>query len=72
MCNIFKGVFLLAGSVRVFEAVDSDPALVKTIDSQSPVSRLLQLKVGAQVSAWRLLPQWSQLNRDTCIFNLLN
>uniref|UniRef100_A0A8C7GQF4 ATP-dependent DNA helicase PIF1 n=1 Tax=Oncorhynchus kisutch TaxID=8019 RepID=A0A8C7GQF4_ONCKI len=39
----------LPGSVRVFEAVDSDPALVKTIDSQSPVSRLLQLKVGAQV-----------------------
>ncbi|XP_064848416.1 ATP-dependent DNA helicase PIF1 isoform X1 [Oncorhynchus masou masou] len=39
----------LPGSVRVFEAVDSDPALVKTIDSQSPVSRLLELKVGAQV-----------------------
>ncbi|XP_053186020.1 ATP-dependent DNA helicase PIF1 [Scomber japonicus] len=39
----------LPGSVRVFEALDSDPALVKTIDAQSPVSRLLQLKVGAQV-----------------------
>ncbi|XP_070775632.1 ATP-dependent DNA helicase PIF1 [Enoplosus armatus] len=39
----------LPGSVRVFEALDSDPALVKTIDTQSPVSRLIQLKVGAQV-----------------------
>ncbi|XP_055359820.1 ATP-dependent DNA helicase PIF1 isoform X2 [Betta splendens] len=39
----------LPGAVRVFEALDSDPALVKTIDSHSPVSRLLQLKVGAQV-----------------------
>ncbi|KAM4605002.1 ATP-dependent DNA helicase PIF1 [Polymixia lowei] len=39
----------LPGSVHVFEAVDSDPTLVKTIDAQSPVSRLLQLKVGAQV-----------------------
>lgn len=37
------------GSVRVFEALDSDPALVKTIDAHSPVSRLIQLKVGAQV-----------------------
>lgn len=35
--------------MRVFEAVDSDPMLVQTIDAQSPVSRLLQLKVGAQV-----------------------
>nr|CAQ52798.1 pif1 protein [Dicentrarchus labrax] len=39
----------LPGSVRVFEALDSDPALVKTIDAHSPVSRLIQLKVGAQV-----------------------
>ncbi|XP_051554743.1 ATP-dependent DNA helicase PIF1-like [Myxocyprinus asiaticus] len=39
----------LPGPVRVFEAVDSDPVLVQTIDSQSPVSQLLQLKVGAQV-----------------------
>nr|XP_055058590.1 ATP-dependent DNA helicase PIF1 isoform X2 [Misgurnus anguillicaudatus] len=39
----------LPGPVRVFEAVDSDPMLVQTIDSQSPVGRLLQLKVGAQV-----------------------
>ncbi|TMS09695.1 ATP-dependent DNA helicase PIF1, partial [Larimichthys crocea] len=38
----------LPGSVRVFEAVDSDPALVKNIDAHSPVSRLIQLKVGAQ------------------------
>ncbi|XP_039533679.1 ATP-dependent DNA helicase PIF1 [Pimephales promelas] len=39
----------LPGAMRVFEAVDSDPMLVQTIDAQSPVSRLLQLKVGAQV-----------------------
>ncbi|XP_026170113.1 ATP-dependent DNA helicase PIF1 [Mastacembelus armatus] len=39
----------LPGSMRVFEALDSDPALVKTIDGHSPVSRLIQLKVGAQV-----------------------
>ncbi|XP_072768974.1 ATP-dependent DNA helicase PIF1 isoform X1 [Nerophis lumbriciformis] len=39
----------LAGTARLFEAVDSDPALVRTIDAHSPVSRLLHLKVGAQV-----------------------
>ncbi|XP_029309525.1 ATP-dependent DNA helicase PIF1 [Cottoperca gobio] len=39
----------LPGSVRAFEALDSDPVLVKTIDAHSPVSRLIQLKVGAQV-----------------------
>lgn len=39
----------LPGVVRMYEAVDSDPMLVQTIDAQSPVSRLLQLKVGAQV-----------------------
>lgn len=39
----------LPGSVRVFDAVDSDPALVRTIDAHSPVGRLIQLKVGAQV-----------------------
>lgn len=38
-----------SGSVRVFEALDSDPALVKTIDAHSPVGRTIQLKVGAQV-----------------------
>uniref|UniRef100_A0AAR2LLH6 ATP-dependent DNA helicase PIF1 n=1 Tax=Pygocentrus nattereri TaxID=42514 RepID=A0AAR2LLH6_PYGNA len=39
----------LPGPLRVFEAVDSDPMLVKTIDAQSPVGAILQLKVGAQV-----------------------
>ncbi|KAG9332244.1 hypothetical protein JZ751_015535, partial [Albula glossodonta] len=39
----------LPDAVRVFEALDSDPQLVKAIDSQSPVGRVLQLKVGAQV-----------------------
>ena len=33
----------------MFEALDSDLSQVKTIDAQSPVSRALQLKVGAQV-----------------------
>ncbi|KAM6918859.1 ATP-dependent DNA helicase PIF1 [Xenentodon cancila] len=39
----------LPGAVRVFEAVDSDPDLVKTIDAHSPVGRNIHLKVGAQV-----------------------
>ncbi|KAG7524825.1 ATP-dependent DNA helicase PIF1 [Solea senegalensis] len=39
----------LPGSVREFEALDNDPAQVKTIDIHSPVSRVIQLKVGAQV-----------------------
>ncbi|XP_054623300.1 ATP-dependent DNA helicase PIF1 [Dunckerocampus dactyliophorus] len=39
----------LPGSARLFEALDSDPALARTIDVYSPVSRLLHLKVGAQV-----------------------
>lgn len=44
-----------SGSVRVFEALDSDPALVKTIDAHSPVGRIVQLKVGAQVAYVSLL-----------------
>lgn len=47
-------VFLL-GAPREFEALDSDPSLVKTIDSHSPVSRLIQLKVGAQVGLFILI-----------------
>ncbi|KAM4552500.1 ATP-dependent DNA helicase PIF1 isoform 2-T2 [Odontesthes bonariensis] len=39
----------LPGSVHVFEALDSDPELGKTIDAHSPVSSQIQLKVGAQV-----------------------
>lgn len=38
-----------SGSARVFEGLDSDPALVRTIDAHSPVGRIIQLKVGAQV-----------------------
>lgn len=41
----------LLGPLRVFEALDSDPMLVKTIDAQSPVGHTLQLKVGAQARA---------------------
>ncbi|XP_074150934.1 ATP-dependent DNA helicase PIF1 [Sminthopsis crassicaudata] len=40
---------LLPGQVYNYEAVDSNPDMVKTIDSQCPVSHLLQLKLGAQV-----------------------
>ncbi|XP_076838064.1 ATP-dependent DNA helicase PIF1 isoform X2 [Brachyhypopomus gauderio] len=39
----------LPGSLRTYEAVDSDPVLVKVIDAQSPVGQVVQLKVGAQV-----------------------
>ncbi|XP_012709981.2 ATP-dependent DNA helicase PIF1 isoform X2 [Fundulus heteroclitus] len=39
----------LPGPLRAFEALDSDPELVRTIDAHSPVGRLIQLKVGAQV-----------------------
>ncbi|CAF96389.1 unnamed protein product, partial [Tetraodon nigroviridis] len=39
----------LPGSLHVFEALDSHPALVKAIDAHSPVGRSIQLKVGAQV-----------------------
>ncbi|XP_061587196.1 ATP-dependent DNA helicase PIF1 [Cololabis saira] len=39
----------LPGAVRVFDAVDSDPELLKTIDTHSPVGRKIHLKVGAQV-----------------------
>uniref|UniRef100_F7ET02 ATP-dependent DNA helicase PIF1 n=1 Tax=Monodelphis domestica TaxID=13616 RepID=F7ET02_MONDO len=39
----------LPGQVHSYEAVDSDPTMVRTLDSQCPVSHLLQLKLGAQV-----------------------
>lgn len=44
-----------SGSARVFEALDSDPALamIKVIDAHSPVGRVIQLKVGAQVPCAR-------------------
>lgn len=37
------------GESRSFKAVDSDPALVKTLDAQCPVSSIIELKLGAQV-----------------------
>lgn len=46
----FDKLLDVPGSVRVFEALDSDPALVRTIDAHSPVGRIIQLKVGAQVA----------------------
>nr|XP_014339442.1 PREDICTED: ATP-dependent DNA helicase PIF1 [Latimeria chalumnae] len=42
---LFKG----RGELQTYEAVDSDPMLVKTINRQCPVGQVLQLKKGAQV-----------------------
>ncbi|XP_066197548.1 ATP-dependent DNA helicase PIF1 [Saccopteryx leptura] len=39
----------LPGEVHSFEAIDSDPEQARTLDVQCPVSKLLQLKRGAQV-----------------------
>ncbi|XP_057344873.1 ATP-dependent DNA helicase PIF1 isoform X2 [Manis pentadactyla] len=39
----------LPGEVHNFEAIDSDPGQARTLDAQCPVSRLLRLKLGAQV-----------------------
>ena len=39
----------ISGEMRAFQACDSDPALVKTMNAQCPVSQLLDLKQGAQV-----------------------
>ncbi|CAH2310452.1 ATP-dependent DNA helicase PIF1 [Pelobates cultripes] len=39
----------LPGDMIGFEALDSDPALIKTINSQCPVGEKIQLKKGAQV-----------------------
>ena len=46
---------LSPGEVHSFEAMDSDPEQARTLDAQCPVSQLLQLKLGAQVSGkWGL------------------
>ncbi|XP_004466702.1 ATP-dependent DNA helicase PIF1 [Dasypus novemcinctus] len=39
----------LPGEMHSFEAMDSDPDQAQTLDAQCPASRLLQLKLGAQV-----------------------
>ncbi|RMC08560.1 hypothetical protein DUI87_14807 [Hirundo rustica rustica] len=39
----------LPGEVHMFEALDSDPMLVKLIDAQCPVGGRVELKLGAQV-----------------------
>ncbi|XP_069718248.1 ATP-dependent DNA helicase PIF1 [Phaenicophaeus curvirostris] len=39
----------LSGDVHTFEALDSDPMLVKMIDAQCPVGGRVELKLGAQV-----------------------
>lgn len=41
------------GDVHSFEAIDSDPERSRTLDAQCPVGRVLQLKLGAQVSGKR-------------------
>lgn len=40
----------LPGEVKVFEALDSNPAMGKMLDNQTTVPRKLELKIGAQVS----------------------
>lgn len=47
ICYVF---FSLIGKVHTFEALDSDPMLVKLIDAQCPVGGRVELKLGAQVS----------------------
>ena len=42
-------VIFLSGDSQSFLASDSDPGLIKTINTLSPVSYEIQLKVGAQV-----------------------
>uniref|UniRef100_A0A8C5QKE2 ATP-dependent DNA helicase PIF1 n=1 Tax=Leptobrachium leishanense TaxID=445787 RepID=A0A8C5QKE2_9ANUR len=39
----------LPGDMVTFDALDSDPSLIKTINSQCPVGEKIQLKKGAQV-----------------------
>ncbi|KAG5280195.1 hypothetical protein AALO_G00086080 [Alosa alosa] len=39
----------LPGTLHQFEAVDSNPNMLRTLDAQSQIGNLLQLKVGAQV-----------------------
>ncbi|XP_044759839.1 ATP-dependent DNA helicase PIF1 [Coccinella septempunctata] len=39
----------LPGDVKVFDALDSNPAMGKTLDNQTTVPRRLELKIGAQV-----------------------
>ncbi|KAL2101689.1 hypothetical protein ACEWY4_003450 [Coilia grayii] len=39
----------LPGSLHQFEAVDSNPKLLRALDNQSQIGTVLQLKVGAQV-----------------------
>ncbi|XP_076122874.1 ATP-dependent DNA helicase PIF1 [Alosa pseudoharengus] len=39
----------LPGTLHQFEAVDSNPKMLRTLDAQSQIGNLLQLKVGAQV-----------------------
>ncbi|KAM6124100.1 ATP-dependent DNA helicase PIF1 [Pterocles gutturalis] len=39
----------LSGDMHTFEALDSDPMLVKLIDAQCPVGGRVELKLGAQV-----------------------
>uniref|UniRef100_A0A2K6PBZ3 ATP-dependent DNA helicase PIF1 n=1 Tax=Rhinopithecus roxellana TaxID=61622 RepID=A0A2K6PBZ3_RHIRO len=51
----------LPGKVHRFEAMDSNPELASILDAQCPVSQLLQLKLGAQVSKC-----WEEMVRFLC------
>uniref|UniRef100_A0A8C4YG51 ATP-dependent DNA helicase n=1 Tax=Gopherus evgoodei TaxID=1825980 RepID=A0A8C4YG51_9SAUR len=53
----------LPGEMHSYEAVDSDPMLVKAIDAQCPVSHCIQLKPGAQVILTKNLDvSWGLVN----------
>lgn len=41
--------FFITGVAQVFQSLDSDPSLAKSLDSQTPVTSSLELKVGTQV-----------------------
>ena len=44
------------GEVHSFKAMDSDPEQARTLNAHCPVSQILQLKLGAQVS-WEAGPK---------------
>lgn len=47
--GLLATVIYMTGVAQVFQSLDSDPSLAKTLDSQTPVASSLELKVGTQV-----------------------
>ena len=45
----FRKMYYVSGSSRSFESSDSDPGLVKMINTMCPVQKHMELKEGAQV-----------------------